>query len=179
MVMLNFSGPRAFARWMIEGDRLLIKPDLSRIRLIRDFVMEVVLYRDGPWQCELIVGFPGKVIPRHRHLRADSCDLALGGDGLVTIGSRVVQVSQTLQRGSLAANLIRVPRSVWHGGELGAAGGAWLSFQHWIGEPDYLGNDWEDQYVLEPAQGPPPPPKALPPPPPPERDPHEILRRGR
>jgi hypothetical protein len=138
---------------MLEGDRLLIEPDLSRIRLIRDFVMEVVLYRDGPWQCELIVGFPSKVIPRHRHLRADSCDLALGGAGLVSIGSRIVNVNEILQRGSLAANLIRVPRDVWHGGELGAAGGAWLSFQHWIGEPDYLGNDWEDVPALKIASG--------------------------
>jgi hypothetical protein len=148
--MRNFAGPRSFARWMIEGNRLLIQPDLSRIRLIRDFVMEVVLYREGPWQCELVIGMPSKVIPRHRHLRVDSCDLALGGSGLVIIGSKVVHVNKTLsQRGSMSANLIRVPRGVWHGGELGDCGGAWLSFQHWIGDPAYLGEDWEDVQPLK------------------------------
>lgn len=139
----SFPGARGFARWMLSGGRLQIAPDLSRIKLFRDLCTEVILFRDGCWQCELVCAFPNAMIPMHRHLRADSCELALGGGAAAVIGEEIVG---QIQRGSLAANLIRVPSGKWHGGKIGPKGCVWLSFQHWLqGEPTWLTDDWEEK----------------------------------
>lgn len=111
----------------------------------RNLFLEVILFRDGQWQCELIIGLPGVVVPTHRHMMAESYDLAIGGDGRASIGPRSMRVSELARRGPVEANLIRVPRAVWHGGEVGLDGGVWLSFQRWDGPAAWITDDWEER----------------------------------
>lgn len=142
--MTDFAGPRAFARHMLAGNRLLLRPLLDRMQSTGQW-SELVLYREGCWQVALIVIRPNVVVPRHRHLRVDSCDIGLGGSGLITIEPRVIdQPAERAMRGPLAANLIRVPRGAWHGGTTGPQGGTFLSFQHWAGgAPGFISEDWQ------------------------------------
>lgn len=138
----SFSGPRAFARWMLIDGSMPIQNDLSRIRAFRGCATEVILFSESCWQVELICVYPGAVIPRHRHLRVDSCELAIGGSAIANIDGAVVN---QVPRGRLCANLIRVPAGAWHGGIAGSQGVVWLSFQHWLdGVPGWITDDWQE-----------------------------------
>lgn len=137
----SFPGPRGFARYMLDGDRLLIRPQLDSISIFGGYAIEVILFREACWQVELITMLPGVVVPKHRHNRVDSCDLMIGGTpGCVEIGERAIS---PLRRGSLAANLVRVGKGVWHHGKSGKSGAVYLSFQKWDGEPGLISEDWE------------------------------------
>lgn len=128
---------------MLADDRLKLAPQLHLIQST-DHWTEVVLYRETNWQVALIVIRPDVVVPRHRHVRVDSCDVALGGSGIVDIEPlHHGRIGEKAMRGPLAANLIRVPRRAWHGGKTGPQGGVFLSFQQWFGEPGMISEDWE------------------------------------
>lgn len=137
----TFPGSRAFARFMLRDDRLLIRPLLDSITVFSDYAIEVILFREACWQVELITMLPGAIVPMHRHNRVDSCDLMLGGttSGVVIGGRRV----KPFQRGSIPANLVRVGKGAWHRGQPESSGAVYLSFQHWDGEPGLISEDWE------------------------------------
>ena len=137
----SFPGPRAFARWALDGGRLKIAPDLGRIHADRGLAIECVLFRQACWQVELVTLMPHAQGVMHRHNRCSSVDLALGGTGVANIGGRdILQV----QRGSLLAQLVRIERGQWHVGSAGPQGNMFVSFQQWHdGEPDFISTDWE------------------------------------
>jgi hypothetical protein len=137
----TFAGSRAFARYMLRDDRLLIRPRLNLITVFGEYAIEVVLFRESCWQVELITMLPGAVVPMHRHNRVDSCDLMLGGTTSdVVIGGKSVK---PFQRGPITANLVRVGKGVWHHGQPEENGAVYLSFQRWDGEPGLISEDWE------------------------------------
>lgn len=140
---MMFRGVRHYARHMLEGDRLRLSRGLQAMRCAYQWV-EIVLHRDGPWQTQLNVFLPGAAVPMHRHLRCDSVDITLAGSGLVDVLPwRGVPLANPAHA-PLAAQLLPVPRGVWHGGLAGEHGAALLSFQHWAdGEPDFISADWE------------------------------------
>lgn len=138
----TFTGPRAFARHMLRNDRLPLTIDPNRISCWNGKVLEVILFRECCWQVALVSGFPNVLVPRHRHNRVSSVELALGGKVIADVNSKALRMTY---RGSLSANFTRVPSGVWHGGAAGPEGVVFLSFQHWkSGEPDWLANDWEE-----------------------------------
>lgn len=145
---MQFAGPRAFARHMLSTGFPMV-PFLGMRTEPAGHpggrAMEGVLYRDGQWQIELVVLPPDCQVPRHRHLRFASADLALGGSGLVIVGERVVISPEVhaQQRGRAISNLIRIERGEWHEGSSGSSGGIYLSFQQWYGPPSFIAEDWE------------------------------------
>jgi hypothetical protein len=137
----SFPGPRAFARHMLQEDRLFIRPELDSIAVFSGYAIELVLFREACWQVELITMFPGAVVPMHRHNRCNSVDLMLGGTSstVVVDGRRV----SPIRRGPLLANLVRVAKGAWHAGQPQERGAVYLSFQQWDGEPALISEDWE------------------------------------
>lgn len=127
-----------FARSMIADGRLLLRP-LPEMQMFGR-CMEVILYRDGALQAELVAIPAGVSIGRHRHNRAASIDVMLAGslDGFV--GVHKVTGRNT---GELERDLFPVPRGAWHGGSSGPSGVIYLSFQEWHGTPGFISEDWE------------------------------------
>lgn len=139
---MTFRGLKHYARHMLEGDRLQLSRGLQAMRCSKQWV-EIVLHRDGPWQTQMNVFMPGAIVPSHRHLRCESVDITLAGSGLVDVLPLCGLPLSNPSHVPLGAQLLRVPRNVWHGGIAGEHGSALLSFQHWIGEPDFISADWE------------------------------------
>lgn len=137
-----FRGVRHYARHMLSGDRLLLSRGLQGMRCSARWV-EIVIHKDGAFQTQLNVFLPGSIVPRHRHLRCDSVDITLAGSGTVDVLPAVGVALANPVHVPLSAQTLHVPRGVWHGGEAGEHGAALLSFQHWIGEPDFISADWE------------------------------------
>jgi len=138
---MSAPGLRRYARTMLADNRLALAPSLDGVQSTADWT-EATLHTAGEYQTQLIVLRPGTHVPRHRHLRCDSLDVALCGNGQVQIGAYAAGFGAG-RRGPLAANLVHVPRGEWHGGEVGHAGMVFLSFQHWIGPPGFISDDWE------------------------------------
>lgn len=137
---MTWRSAKHFAREMLRGNRLRLQPDPLLVSGC-DLWSEFVLFREGSFQVELITFRPGAEVPRHRHLRAESYDLWLGGPGSsFEIGGCE---GPHESRGALVANLVAVPAGVWHGGAAGPQGAAYLSFQRWQGAPDFITTDWE------------------------------------
>lgn len=103
--------------------------------------MESILFREGPWQVELIVGWPNSKTAMHRHLRCASADLPLNGWASGSAGGRPF----AKPRSDVLVQQIRtVGRNEWHGGTAGDKGFVYLSFQQWFdGEPTFISQDWE------------------------------------
>ncbi len=139
----SFAGPRHFALYMLRNGAMPLALSHSRASSWNDKVLEVILFRESCWQVALISGFPNVSVPRHRHNRVSSVELALGGHVIADVGGKTLKRHY---RGSLAANFTRVPRGVWHGGSAGPEGVVFLSFQHWVeGKPSWLAEDWEEE----------------------------------
>ncbi len=135
---MTFAGPRAFARHMLSRG-IAAQPLLGGLNAFGGIAMEGVLYRSGEWQVELVALMPGAVVPKHRHMRVDSVDLALGGDGVVVVGNREMRQQR---RGRAEANLLRIGKGAWHEGAAGENGALYLSFQQWDGNPGLISEDW-------------------------------------
>jgi hypothetical protein len=136
----SFAGPRAFARHMLQGDRLRLAPHYAEVLAFRGLGLESILFRDGPWQVELIMAMPDSPAEVHRHLRCRSADLILNGSVVGSVEGRSVTDPK---RGALAAQLRTVGKGEWHGGAAGPKGLIYLSFQQWDGAPDFISNDWD------------------------------------
>ena len=142
-----FPSARAFARYMLAGNRLTLAPMRSALwhpgghgALGAQRGMTSILYRDGCWQVELLMIAPGSQAPMHRHNHCESADVLLNGDLYGTTGGRPLGIPRGA---NLAANIQCIPRGAWHGG--GTNNGlVALSFQRWIGcEPKFIAQDWE------------------------------------
>jgi quercetin dioxygenase-like cupin family protein len=127
------SEARAFARQMIRSG-LPLAPT-GRLRISPKWT-ELVMYRDGPRQVELIIVQPGAAVPRHAHLRCDSVDFGLAGAGALEVAGHEFAFGA-------AGRLLNIPRDVPHSGLAGQVGAAYLSFQVWQGEPAFIADDWE------------------------------------
>lgn len=138
----TFAGPRAFARFMLRDDRLLIRPVINSISVFGSYCIEAVLFRDACWQVELVTMLPGAVVPKHRHNRVDSCDLLISGwSPAVVIGGKSVKA---VRHEALLPNLVRIGKGVWHEGQPERNGAVYLSFQKWDGEPGLISEDWDE-----------------------------------
>jgi hypothetical protein len=136
----SFTGPRAFGRYMLREGRLPLRPLYDQIMAFRGRILESILFREGCWQVELVVGMPHAGTEMHRHLRCASADLLLNGTVSGTVGGRGVSHPK---RGELAAQLRTIGKGEWHGGASGPDGLVYLSFQKWDGEPTFISQDWE------------------------------------
>lgn len=130
-----------FARDMIDGGRLALAP-LPQIKLFEGCT-EAVLYRDGPYQAELVVIPPNTSVRRHRHNRVSSVDLWLCGDIDGEIGGHRIK-SQRGFGGGNDGHLFPIPRGVWHHGTAGQQGVIYVSLQLWDGKPGFISEDWEE-----------------------------------
>lgn len=130
-----------FARRMLADDRLLMRPPMDGLRWA-DGWGEAILYRDGPWQVELVMLLPGVDVPMHRHMRCESCDVALSGSGEIVTERFRGPFGRDESR-PLARTVLRIPAGMLHGGKAGPSGCLWLSFQRWAGEPAHISEDWQ------------------------------------
>ena len=136
--MMGAVSARRFAREALKSGLPLAPTGDLRIT---ERWTELVLYRAGARQIELVLLHPSVIVPRHKHLRCDSADVSLAGTGAFEIAGRTFDFLHDGQR--RGKRLFDVPRQIAHSGAAGVHGAAYLSFQVWQGEPDFIADDWE------------------------------------
>jgi hypothetical protein len=136
-----FAGPRAFAVW---AARHLGAPDrLSDLVDLRDdgIAEEGIVFRRGCWQITIIRMAPHAVVPPHRHLRCASADLWLAGTATIDVPPLARGYALPPPAGRQHRTM-RIPRGSVHSGVFGPDGATFVSFQQWLGEPGFVGDDW-------------------------------------
>lgn len=111
-------------------------------------VASVVLYRDWPFQVEMIVFTPGVEIQPHMHEDVDSCEVVMtGGVELFVEGLQVAFLREPRADG-LSRDLLKwapIPHDAIHGGRVGDKGGTFLSVQMWRNKaPTHVGQEWQE-----------------------------------
>lgn len=140
----SFVGPRAFARWMLRDERLPLRPEGASLIRCDEAAVELILFRDSVWQAALVILQPNVDGRPHRHNRVDSVDVVIAGGGVVNVLPTVHRRNVVpATPGELVRQLQRVPKGAVHAGQVGSEGAAFLSFQRWDDEPDFVANDWE------------------------------------
>jgi hypothetical protein len=120
--------------------------------------MSMIVYREPPFQVELVIWMPGCVVPAHRHPNIDSIQLAVSGELTLLLGSdeattnELVARSKTWKAETLAKRPVRVRASDWHGGKTGSTGATFFSFQQWTegSKQTAAGIDWHGPALVKP-----------------------------
>lgn len=138
-----------FYEWYASSRPFLVPQDKAQ-----DFIeglTALTLYREGPFQVQLIVVSPNVVIPTHTHPNVDSFEVFLRGMVFHLNGEILINEDQRDERNGLSSAAafrnIRVRPTDPHGGYAGPNGGAFLSVQHWSCEPTSVGDSWEGPHL--------------------------------
>ena len=138
-----------FANWYLNsGDIDRIYTPFKEPLLFVEKVTSVVIYRNKPFQVELITCLPNTVIPEHKHPDVDSYECFLYGMKFTHSGEVILSDEQALEEQNgypvNAYHTIRVKPNDLHGGTASKNGGCFLSIQHWLNnvEPTHVGNNW-------------------------------------
>lgn len=97
----------------------------------------MTLYRQPPFQIELLIGQPNLVVRSHCHPSVDSYEMYVGGPIDFTLDSKNVSSQEDICEGGDGrpkhfGMFVAVPHTQAHGGTFGPQGGVYLSFQHWL-----------------------------------------------
>ena len=131
---------KAFARQYMRGE-VPMKVPADAVRMLVNST-EVVLYRDGQFQVELITLRKGCTVPPHTHPNIDTYEVVLSGDP-----AAVVSVGKRRHTSRLISTIAPVPSGVVHGAVMGPDFDmAFLSIQQWHGKaPTFITDDWEGE----------------------------------
>lgn len=137
----QFTNLRGFVRHMLRDGRLQMPAALSPMHFDGK-AFQLVLYRNGPWQLELVTLMPNIVVPRHSHPNVTTFGVYLGGAGALDSTAYVKRQIDKLQSGTMVG--VTTPAGEEHGGSVGPDGLCFLSFQQWTGDAVLLHEDWRE-----------------------------------
>ena len=127
-----------FVTWFLkESPRFGLIPSQDAVTSIEG-VTAVLWYRHEQFQVQQFIVPPNYVIPAHIHPNVDSFELYLGGqiqfskNGKFEITSEESTRTGQFGEAAMRGKMIRVRPHEWHGGTFGAAGGVFMSLQHWL-----------------------------------------------
>lgn len=141
-----------FMSWYLKAGSLRLKPPQDGVLFQQrpgTSVVSVVLYRDPPFQVELVTFPPGASAPLHRHDHIDTCEVVLAGGMNFIVDGRQVGFAREPRADGSTRDLLKwvpIPRDAYHGGAAGPQGGCFLSVQMWRDmPPTHVGLEWQDQ----------------------------------
>lgn len=140
-----------FMERYFEGDRIRLRPPHQAVRAVEG-IYTMVLYREPPFQVELVTIAPNIEIPAHAHPRMDSFEVALSGELLFFVDDRQTGYPREPRPDGLSRNLgkfVPIPADAWHAGRSGPSGASFLSVQLWRGEVGYVLENWEGEPLGE------------------------------
>lgn len=130
---------KEFFRWYFSHAGLLTKFPQNPLKMLKNST-ELILYRDGQNQVELITLREGAVIPPHRHPNIDTYEVPTCGRGSVaTVDGRTTDTEKALR-----THIVPLPRNVLHSATIGAEDAAFISVQRWKDgvTPTFITDDW-------------------------------------
>lgn len=119
--MPTFSTLDEFKDWWLRNRKL--RPPVDAVKSYPN-INSVVLYRKGQFQVQMIVSGPGALAVEHSHPNVSSYELAMAGEGDITINGKTWNTRNSKEEVYITANMP-------HSGTAGPCGGIFLSIQKW------------------------------------------------
>ena len=109
-----------------------------------DWLFELVLFREGQYQAEMLVMYAQSEAVPHRHPDVDSMDVHLAGTGQAFIGGRLMPQAALGAAAMSTRRRIVIPRNVVHYGKA-ETDVVVISLQKWHNdvEPTFITDNWE------------------------------------
>jgi hypothetical protein len=151
----------AFISWFFNNIGPMGRvPLLNAVHRIDD-VTSVLWFRQGPFQVQLFIAPPNKIIPEHIHPNVDSYEVYVGGCIKFSKNKEWVASEEDFLKvddsglPKLRGMLVRVKPDEWHGGVAGPDGSAFFSVQHWLNdvEPHCVACDYTGPVMGEDHMG--------------------------
>lgn len=132
-----------FFRDYLSGG-LQVKVPVDAVRMLENST-EVVLYRDAPYQVELITLRKGSRIPSHSHPNIDTYEVILSASDAATamVGKRKHGGPRSVPRERIM-KIVPIRHGMPHSAVPGDKDIALLSIQYWHNgiEPTFITDDW-------------------------------------
>lgn len=111
---------------------------------ICDGSFELVLYREGQYQAELISLYANRMVPKHKHPNVASMDVHLAGTGEAVIAGRTMPAATLSGHALSTARRLTIPSKVLHWG-YSDTDVVVISLQKWHNDvqPTFITDDWE------------------------------------
>lgn len=146
----------SFTLWWLETRTF--RPPLENSIDVNGKLHAVVLFREGPWQVQLISVAPNSLIVEHRHPNVDTYEIFFSGNHVLVMNGKqlyTIEDYDKLEAMSFEEYYkipygfglaTRIAPKDWHRVEFGSKGGSFLSIQKWLYgvEPTSVGYDWLD-----------------------------------
>ena len=116
-------------------------------------IVASVVYRQSPYQVELVIGEPNARIPAHRHPNIDAFEVHISGDLRLLYDLPRETIVELLPKAApfperfAKHKAIRVRPDSWHAAIAGPGGASFWSVQKWVGEVPITaaGENWEGE----------------------------------
>ena len=115
------------------------RPPIGDIINVDGRFTEIILYRDGQFQVQLVIAQPLSEIPDHIHPGVDSFEVYMSGD------LRFRRDDEAFHPQEPGVSCLRVLPDSYHGATVGPRGGTFLSIQHWTNpkrQPSFISHEW-------------------------------------
>lgn len=119
--------------------------------------LSLIMLRKPPFQAELILWGPGKIVPAHCHPNIDAVGYHVNGDMTMIAGATEADTNEKLRRAKIwpakaCKRPFRSRPGEWHGGKTGFTGCSFWSLQHWVNgvEMTAASRDWVGPELVTP-----------------------------
>ena len=139
-----------FLKWYMSEGQIPFVPLKKSLHFVEGLT-SLCIYRQEPFQVELVTVTPNTYIPPHTHPNVDSYEVALKGIEFYHSGKTILPLwfANTPDKNSnLSASShlkVRILPTTEHSAKAGPEGGCFLSVQHWLNgvELSAVGMDWK------------------------------------
>jgi len=139
-----------FLKWYMSEGQIPFVPLKKSLHFV-DGLTSLCIYRQEPFQVELVTVTPNTYIPPHTHPNVDSYEVALKGIEFYHSGKTILPLwfaNTPDKKSNLSASShmkVRILPTTEHSAKAGPEGGCFLSVQHWLNgvELSAVGMDWK------------------------------------
>ena len=133
----KFDALESFFNWWMSCKAQ--RPPCDEIINVDGQFTEIILYREGQFQVQLVIAQPDTEIPDHIHPGVDSYEVYMSGD------LRFRRDADAFCPQDPGISHLRVLPESYHGATVGPRGGTFLSIQHWTDptvQPSFISHEW-------------------------------------
>lgn len=144
----------SFAGWYLKTYGPVPASQFDGVHFVGKFGV-LTMYREAPYQVQMVLCRPNSNIPQHRHPKTDSLLVMVAGELYLKVNGEYVfppGCFEALPDGRCNKNFqfIRVPPGTEHGGKIGSKGACFVNFERWLdGKPTSAELDWEGPALSE------------------------------
>jgi mannose-6-phosphate isomerase-like protein (cupin superfamily) len=147
MIINNDTPLYDFVNYWMEHKPFKVPEDIKNpVQFVKN-AQETILYREGPFQVELIALKPNAASVPHTHPNTDTVLVYVSGDVDIKRKHKWYYHPFDIFKGKMPYPALPIAHDTVHSACTGPLGGSFLNIEKWINKakPTFIGNDWMDE----------------------------------